>query len=737
MREGPGGRRSRQAEADRRRHSRRRAERTASPEGPDPEGRRRRPKGARPKCYYCNTKKQKMMRKISILWAFLVATAGWSFSFTENFDSYDSGDYITAVSSQFVKWSPSAADALVTNEQFYSDSNSLKLQSSSTSGGPTDVVLKFENSSWYAGHVQMKMKFYVASGSGAYYNFQGAPQWGQSFPISVFFLSTGQVRIASPAGMEYMGSYTQGQWFTMAWDIDLTLNVWKVYIDPNNSSDPFTDANLLASFSNPDNQLAGMDLYPLEPNTGNSLYYLDDIEITHTPHQPKNLDAAIIGMEFPGETLKGTQWPLTFTLRNVGTTPIQSARVAWTYGNQSDTVEFTGLNMNYLAVKALEFSQWLTVTGNGPVTLTVVDVNGGADDDATNNTYLHSMVAYDAAADKKVLVEEATGTWCSWCVRGIVMMDRAAVHYDSFFVGVAVHSGDPMEYTPHKRFIAQQISGYPSVVVERDYVGDPLDVEDQLVQRAQVAPTARVWVEDALYDMENGELTVTVKTEFLQNMSGPKLLVVVYEDSVTGTGSGYAQANAYAGGVRGPMGGFENLPNPVPASRMKYDMVSRYVFGSVTGVDSFGGSGTAGQTVTTTFTLTDTAMLSAWRAHQLHVAVAVIKSDGKVDNANKKAVRVMYPTGMADVKDGVSMMNMVPNPYAGGEAFVEINLTDPQPLVLSVYDVAGKRVMRRRYSRTRGHVFLPVRAEALPAGLYTVELVGGKGYRRTVRWMVR
>ncbi len=679
------------------------------------------------------------MRKMWItLTALLASSVAWGFSFTENFDSYDSGDYITAVSSQFVKWDASADDALITSEQFYSDSNSLKFQSSSKNGGPTDVVLKFENTSWQAGHAQIKMKMYVAAGNGAYYNFQGDPTWGQSFPVSVYFLSSGTMVVQSSMGTEYRGSYPQGKWVTMAWDVDLTNDVWKVYLDTANSADPYVNANLLSTFSNPTNKLAGIDFYPLEPMTGNALYYIDDIEITHTPHQPKSLDVTVMGMEFPKETLKGTEWPLKFTIRNVGNTSVQSVKVMWSYGSAQDTEVFSGLNVTYLASKTLEFGQWVAVSGNGSVTVTVLEVNNAADDDASNNTYTHSITAHTPAADKKVWIEEATGTWCSWCVRGIVMMDQAAVHYDPFFVGVAVHSGDPMENTPHKQFVSSQISGYPSIIAERDYVGDPLDIPAEIVQRAQAAPMARVWVDSAVYDMNVGTLTVKVKTEFLQNMASPKLVVVVYEDSVTGTGSGYAQANAYAGGGRGPMGGFENLPNPVPASMMKYDMVSRYVFGGVQGVDSFGGSGTAGQTMTTTFVLDSAGLLSKWRGHHLHIAVALLKSNGKVDNANKKAVQVIYPTGIADPASDISMMAMTPNPYVGGQAYVEAVVETPQAVSVKVYDVAGKVVWQRRYGRTIGHVFLPVEgASKLPAGVYTVELGGEKGYRRTTRWIVR
>ena len=57
------------------------------------------------------------------------------------------------------------------------------------------------------------------------------------------------------------------------------------------------------------------------------------------------------------------------------------------------------------------------------------------------------------------------------------------------------------------------------------------------------------------------------------------MAVVIVEDSVRGTASGYAQANYYSGGGNGPMGGYENLPSTIPASQMTYNHVARVLAG--------------------------------------------------------------------------------------------------------------------------------------------------------------
>ena len=55
-----------------------------------------------------------------------------------------------------------------------------------------------------------------------------------------------------------------------------------------------------------------------------------------------------------------------------------------------------------------------------------------------------------AGYERKVVVEELTGTACGWCPRGLVGMKMLRDLYGDRFIGVAVHqfnATDPM-YTP-------------------------------------------------------------------------------------------------------------------------------------------------------------------------------------------------------------------------------------------------------------------------------------------------
>ncbi|MBL7832200.1 MAG: hypothetical protein JNK41_14330, partial [Saprospiraceae bacterium] len=181
-----------------------------------------------------------------------------------------------------------------------------------------------------------------------------------------------------------------------------------------------------------------------------------------------------------------------------------------------------------------------------------------------------------------VVVEEATGTWCGFCVRGAVYMDQLTEKYGDDFVGIAVHNGtnDPMVVPTYDQGTTNfpNFSGFPSAIVARKHLVSPEDIETPFLQEAAIAPTVDLTA-TATYDKVTRELVVNLSSTTTKNYVAPKFFIALIEDGVTGTSAGYNQSNYYSGGSLGPMGGFENLPNPVPANQMVYNHVARALFG--------------------------------------------------------------------------------------------------------------------------------------------------------------
>lgn len=184
------------------------------------------------------------------------------------------------------------------------------------------------------------------------------------------------------------------------------------------------------------------------------------------------------------------------------------------------------------------------------------------------------------AQTKRVLIEEGTGTWCNWCPRGFVFGEQMIYDYDVIFI--AVHMGDVMETDPAYAD-ATNINGLPSGNVDRVAMDiDPRDWEISVIDRLTATPPADVSV-TTNFNASTRQLTMTVTANFFSALSGDyRLGAVVVEDAVTGTTTAYDQQNAYSGGST-QMGGWENLPNPVPARQMVYDQVARSLISDYAG----------------------------------------------------------------------------------------------------------------------------------------------------------
>ena len=114
------------------------------------------------------------MKKIALLLSlFSVFTVNAQFSFTDDFESYTVGDYIAAADTLWVVWPAAGAeDVQVTDNNAFSGSNSIYLNSTAaTGGGPQDVVLEF-GELFDEGDFMLSANFYVNNNTGGYFNFQ-------------------------------------------------------------------------------------------------------------------------------------------------------------------------------------------------------------------------------------------------------------------------------------------------------------------------------------------------------------------------------------------------------------------------------------------------------------------------------------------------------------------------------------------------------------------------------------
>jgi hypothetical protein len=646
-------------------------------------------------------------------------------TFTDDFESYTSGSYLCPQSPDWTTWSGTEGgteDVLVSTANAASGSQSLYFSSTASSGGPEDVVLPFDQV-YNSGNFTFEANFFVESGKGAYFNLQGTLVVAQIWALDCYMLQDGTLKLSNQGTPYLTANYPPATWFNMRVEMDLTSNVWELFID--NVS--------MGTFNNPTGQIGILDLYPVNPTgeggNNQSGFYVDDVSYTHIPATLPNLNGGVTFIDqLPN--IAGLTGDVTATVRNMGSSDITSFDIEYSYDGNVIQESVGPVTIASLDTYDHTFSTPAVVAaGSNNLTVTISNVNGnGQDDDNTDDAKTITVDPIIPAQGKMVIGEEATGTWCSWCPRGAVYMDLFESKYVNFWEGIAIHNNDPMTVTEYDAGMGALISGYPSAVVDRGPEVDPSGMEAQFLQRLQAPPVAFI-SNNSTWNAGTRELSVTVSAEFQSSAnSNFKLACVLTEDGVTGTTSGYNQSNSYAGGSNGVMGGYELLPNPVPAAQMVYDHVARAIQPSFDGDNTvFPATVNAGETHSATYTFT---LPAEWDENNIHIIGMLIEPGGRIDNAAVSTISSNSSLSELAISDQI---RIYPNP-ATDFAMIDLNLDKDTKVMVNVIDMTGKVVGSQNYGIVNSSTELPINTSLLNAGVYTIEVIvdGARGTKRLI-----
>jgi hypothetical protein len=646
----------------------------------------------------------------------IVSTFSYAQIFSDDFESYATGSYVGPQSATWTTWSGTeggAEDAQVTNNQASSGSNSIYLSSTSANGGPQDVVLDF-GPLYTSGVFTFQSDFYVNTGKTGYFNFQASQTIGQTWALNVNFNAGDMYIDDGQTSNLVVNTYPEATWFTLKIEANLTLKVWKAFID----------GNLVGTWINGVNSLASTDFFPVQ----NSQFFVDDVSFDHQPYTLSNLNGMMAMANIGGE-LAGQNVTPKLTVVNAGTTAINSFDVNLNYGGQNFSQSITGVAIASTSNYTVTLNQLPLVAGNQVYTATISNVNATNDDISSDDTIIGSINPVVPAVGKMVVSEEGTGTWCQWCPRGSVFMDQFNTKYSQFWAGIAVHNGDPMTVTDYDAAFGGLIAGYPSALVDRGNDVDPSGMTPDFLTRVQIAPKALI-TNGATWDATTRTLNVSVTADFQSAANNNyKLACVLTEDGVTGTGSGYNQSNAYSGGGNGVMGGYETLGNPVPAAQMIYDHVARAIAPSFSGyVNSFPTTVSSGDLHTINFSF---VLPTTWDENEIHIIGLLIDPTGKIDNAGKATITEAVSNGYVNGSNAGLYENLTnqldeiikvyPNP-ASDAATIEILLQNEASVQIKLIDASGKEVSSRDYGKVNGSWIVPVDTKNLESGMYLIQL---------------
>jgi thiol-disulfide isomerase/thioredoxin len=445
-------------------------------------------------------------------------------------------------------------------------------------------------------------------------------------------------------------------------------------------------------------------------NDGNAWadgFAIDNVSI-YTP--PAN-DAKINSIALNRYGVINTNSNLVLNVTNLGSSTISNLTVDWNDGTSHSQVinvsiaPFATLDVTHPT--ALNYATAVEKT----IAVNITAVNGGVDADVSNNTGSKLFNSLSQASPKKVVIEEGTGTWCGWCPRGAVAMDQMYQNHPNDFIGIAVHNGDPMTVTEYDN--GTDLSGYPGCNVDRALLDESVSAnlfESYYQERIGLAVPAGLSMTVSGTTSKTINVSATFRTVFAS--ANYRLGVVIIEDNVTGTTSAYNQTNFYAGGANGAMGGYESLPNPVPAASMVYDHVGRALLGGFAGqANSVPTTITDGLAASYTFNYTIPSTSNS--ANMSAVALLIDNATGEIVTAEKTSLSAANVNELETIG-----LNVYPNPASGAvNVSFEANNGD---FVITLTDLQGRVISSKEMTNLNGSQVVTFSTEDVASGSYIV-----------------
>ena len=246
-------------------------------------------------------------------------------------------------------------------------------------------------------------------------------------------------------------------------------------------------------------------------------------------------------------------------------------------------------------------------------------------------------------------MEEGTGTWCGWCVRGIETIKLMSEKYPNNFIGIALHYGDEMDYIDNYSSVLNKIHGFPGCFINRrtsDYESVSLSIAEDAVKELKENAVAKI---EAKASFTDGEKKVLVKTKttfgFDKGSANYKIAYVVLEDNV----GPYNQANYYSGDALSESNYMYEWTQKSSVVSIKFNDVARGVYpdangksGSVPTTVKKGEANEYEYTVTLPSTVSDPKNVSI-------VTLLIDSGSGEILNADK-VYMVEKTTGIQNVE---------------------------------------------------------------------------------------
>lgn len=353
-------------------------------------------------------------------------------------------------------------------------------------------------------------------------------------------------------------------------------------------------------------------------------------------------------------TIKDSEQTMNVKLRNSGKTPVN--RVDYIVETEDKQVNKGFADVSIQSMTGLSVISIPVPVETEPAiynrTIRITEVNGQSNESDENETEIQQ---YNLSKKSQFvpLFEEFTGTWCGYCVRGIVAMNRAEEQYGNKAVLIAVHEGDPMKTDDYIPVISAYSPAYPSGVINRStYTGIGLStVVDYINNTIDKITPASIEANASWANEEQTAIRIDTQTTFQLNITGNYAIAyILIADGLTGTDVTWAQSNFYSGETSSEPDLQYWCNQPSRVSDVIYDHVAVAAWEPMYGV-----AGTVDKDITAGISQTN----SFWAdisnntiiqdKSKLKVATLLLNSDtGEFINAALTTIHAYDPTGIED-----------------------------------------------------------------------------------------
>ncbi len=263
-------------------------------------------------------------------------------------------------------------------------------------------------------------------------------------------------------------------------------------------------------------------------------WYVDDIWV----FEPLELDVQLKSINMP--TYLAGDTPVEGTVKNIGNTQVTSFDVVWyTDGGEIYATSVSGLLLDFGDTYDFTCDQLFSnPIGEYNLNATVENVNGGTDEDPSNNTKMKEVNIVSHTNYRKVCMEEFTSSTCGpcatlnqqfvpWCNNHAD--EISLLKYQMNWPG----SGDPY-YTPEGgvRKDYYGVSGVPAVFVNGEYIGYQFGGIQPAFDNAVLQPGLLDIA--STHSLDGSEMSITANVAPFSNFPGHRVYIAVFEYLTTG-----------------------------------------------------------------------------------------------------------------------------------------------------------------------------------------------------------